>query len=117
MTLPLSLPKWTSRARARTAGASAESSALTRITSYLGESKRLRDRVGGQARLPRRPQLRVALPLFDELFVGCHLDGAPVLHHDDAVGALGRREAVRDRDDRSARGARCERALAPGPGR
>ena len=49
--------------------------------------------------------------------MGCHLDGAPVLHHDDAVGALGRREAVRDRDDRSARGDRCERALDRGLGR
>src|SRR5256885_15879439 len=117
MTLPLSLPKWTSRARARTAGASAESSALTRITSYLGESKRLRDRVGGQAGLPRRPQLRVALPLFDELFVGCHLDGAPVLHHDDAVGALGRREAVRDPDDPSAPADPSGRPLDPGLGR
>jgi hypothetical protein len=56
-------------------------------------------------------------PLFDQFFVGRDLDGAAVLHRDDAVRSFGRRETVRDRDDRPSRGDSCERALDRGLGR
>ena len=54
-----------------------------------------------EAGLPARPEPRVAVAVRDELVVGGDLDEPAVLHHRDAVGALGGREAVRDRDHRA----------------
>ena len=54
-----------------------------------------------QAGLPARPEAGVAVALCDELVVRRDLDKPPVLHHRHAVGALRRREPVRDRDHRA----------------
>ena len=51
--------------------------------------------------LPARPQPGIAVALRNELVVRGDLDQAAVLHHRDAVGALGGREPVRDRDHRA----------------
>src|SRR5262245_21112677 len=64
--------------------------------------------------LPRRPEASVALALLDELVVGCDLDEAAVFHHSDTVGALRRREPVRDGDHGAAFGDRRQGGLDSG---
>ena len=61
--------------------------------------------------LPARPESRVAVAPRDQLVVRGDLDEPAVLHQGDAVGALGGREPVGDRDHRAALREHRERLL------